>query len=193
VNSLQQRALKVLDPLSRWHHNCHAAALALVKAGIAQRVARGICKGVGSQHSWAVLGTDCYDLNTTIIDPTLWSYTDSMPVVWIGSLKDGLHIPHGTGSIWTWGRPPEAQGQPISLTPKFHLSPDAKLFLEILGPLDMLGWQILSSAPVGGWPAREIFAAMDDTEELSCLVPVDILGMITDRNPGGLYLREAAL
>jgi hypothetical protein len=28
---------------------------------------------------------------------------------------------------------------------------------------------------------------MDDTEALRALVPIDRLGMLTDRNPGGLY------
>ena len=42
-------------------------------------------------------------------------------------------------------------------------------------------------APVEDWPAGEIFAAMDDTEGLKALVPIDKLGMLTDRNPGGLY------
>jgi hypothetical protein len=41
-----------------------------------------------------------------------------------------------------------------------------------------------------GWPSSEIIAAMDDTDELRALVPIDILGMVTDRNPGGLYLSE---
>lgn len=38
------------------------------------------------------------------------------------------------------------------------------------------------------WPAAEIIAAIDDTKALSALVPIDILGMLTDRNPSGLYL-----
>jgi hypothetical protein len=29
---------------------------------------------------------------------------------------------------------------------------------------------------------------MDDTPDLEALVPIDLLGMLTDRNPGGLYL-----
>lgn len=63
----------------------------------------------------------------------------------------------------------------------------------MLGPLDRRAWHLLASqAPVLGWPAAEIIAAMDDTEELSAFVPIDRLGMLTDRNPGGLYLPEPA-
>jgi hypothetical protein len=38
-----------------------------------------------------------------------------------------------------------------------------------------------------GFPAGEFLAAMDDTPATSALVPIDRLGMLTDRNPGGLY------
>jgi hypothetical protein len=38
-----------------------------------------------------------------------------------------------------------------------------------------------------GWPAAEIIGPMRDTRELRTTVPIDIAGMITDRNPGGLY------
>jgi hypothetical protein len=31
---------------------------------------------------------------------------------------------------------------------------------------------------------------MDDDERLSALVPIDILGMLTDRNPGNVYLPQ---
>lgn len=58
----------------------------------------------------------------------------------------------------------------------------------MVGPLDRPGWMRLASCPVGGWPAAEVLAAMDDTPALQTLVPIDRLGMLTDRNPGGLYL-----
>ena len=176
-----------LAPLTRWHHNCHGASMAVIRA-FGGRVARGWCRGVTSQHSWAVLGADCYSPDPTIVDASLWSFDSSVSGVWIGTLTDGLHEPHGGGSIWSAGRPLPAQGPPIKLKPSGRLSRAAKDFLELLGPLDLQGWQTLANLPVLGWPAAEIIAAMDDTQELSALVPIDRLGMLTERNPGGLYL-----
>ena len=71
-------AEEILAPLDDWAGQCHAASLKLVRHGDlgACRVARGACRGVLGQHSWVVLGDDCYDKLATIIDPTLWSYTD---------------------------------------------------------------------------------------------------------------------
>lgn len=179
-------------PMKRWAHNCHSISIAIIKAGLVEgRVARGVCVGVGGQHSWIVLGNDCYDKNAAIIDPTLWSYDDTVEGIWYGTYKDGRHRPHGGfESIWQWGRPPEPIQETIALTPKFLLSDSAKKFLELLGPLDRHGWAVLANhAPVGMWPAGEIYAAMDDTQGLGVLIPVDRLGMLTDRNPGGLYLK----
>lgn len=68
------------------------------------------------------------------------------------------------------------------------VSREAELFLDLCGPLDQKGWAELIHSPVEGWPAAEIIAAVDDTPELSTLIPVDILGMLTDRNPQGVYL-----
>lgn len=176
--------------LEPWHHQCHAASLELVRSGLlpdSARVARGACSGVGGQHSWVALG-DPYAPDAPIVDPTLWSYDDAVDGIWIGTARSGRHVPHGgTGSIWTYGRPAPALGPPVELTPTTPLSKDARTFLDLLGPLDRSGWAILSGAPVGGWPAGEILAAMDDTPALRALVPVDRLGMLTDRNPGGLY------
>ena len=189
--ALSKRAASILGDLSQWSKQCHMASLALIKAGVGDRVARGTCLGVGvHQHSWAVIGMDCYDKTATIIDPVLWSYRNDVRGIWIGSLADGLHKPHGQGSIWDWGRPPNATDRAISLTPKKRLSRQAAYFLEMLGPLDWLGWATLVKAPVLGWPAGEILAAIDDTKRLSALVPIDLLGMLTDRNPKGLYIRS---
>lgn len=71
--------------LEPWHHQCHAASVAIVRARIfpEARVARGHCKGVGV-HSWVVLGMDCYDKDAVIIDPTLWSYDPTVTGIWIG-------------------------------------------------------------------------------------------------------------
>jgi hypothetical protein len=46
----------------------------------------------------------------------------------------------------------------------------------------------LLGSPVHGWPAAEIVAAIADTPSLAAYVPIDLLGMLTDRNPGKLYL-----
>jgi hypothetical protein len=178
-------------PFETTSHQCHAVSLAIVRAGLVPggRVARGACRGVVGQHSWVTVG-DPYVLGAPILDATLWSYDPSVEGVWTGrATNEGRHVPHGgAGSIWTYGRPPPAQGEPVALVGQDELSRDAQLFLELLGPLDRRGWAMLADAPVLGWPAAEIIAAMDDTPELRALVPIDRLGMLTDRNPSGLYL-----
>lgn len=183
---------QALAPMDRWHHQCHAASIAAVRSGVLPkaRVARGTCRGVGGQHSWVVVGDDVYAPDAQIVDPTLWSYDSTVAGIWTGTAKNGRHVPAGgLGDIWSWGRPAPARESPIRLTPAQPLSPDAEMFLDMLGPLDRHGWMMLASnAPVRGWPAAEIIAAMDDTPELTAYVPIDRLGMLTDRNPGGLYL-----
>lgn len=186
------RISRFLAPLDRWSHQCHGASIELVKSELlpaGARVARGTCKGVGGQHSWVVIG-DPYDPKAQIIDPTLWSYDDTVKGIWYGSAKDERHVPFGggRGTIWDWGRPADPTGPIIELTPRDRLSSDALRFLETVGPLDRQGWWVLMRAPALGWPAGEIIAAMDDTEALTALVPIDLLGMLTDRNPGGMYL-----
>lgn len=177
-------------------HQCHAVSLAILRAGLVQgRVARGRCHGVRGQHSWIVEGPDCYDPEARIIDATLWSYDPTVEGVWTGTLGDGLHHPHGwlQGlSVWHWGRPDKPTGRVLHLAPTVALSDAARAFLKALGPLDRRGWSTLANdAPVAGWPAGEILGAMADTPELAALVPIDRLGMLTDRNPGGVYLVEA--
>ena len=181
--------LEVLDPLETWAQQCHAASLHLVRSGVLgpSRVARGACKGVGGQHSWVVLGDDCYDPRAKIVDPTLWSYDPAWESVYVGSMRDGLHRPFGTGRIWEWGRPNPASGPVVELTPRKPWSGAARAFLDLLGPLDREGWIMLGHAPVQGWPAGEIIDAMCESG-LGGYVPIDIRGMITDRNPKGLYL-----
>lgn len=191
ASALRAIAKRELGTLTDFAHQCHVASLRLVRSGALGdcRVARGSCTGVPGQHSWVVVGDDCYADDARIIDPTLWSYTGQRPFVWVGSASEGLHTPHGKGSIWAWGRPENAvPGQAVELTPTEPLSSEAQTFLELLGPLDRRGWMVLlSHAPVGGWPAGEIMAAATDTEALAALVPIDRLGMLTDRNPDGLY------
>lgn len=178
-----------LTPREPWSHQCHAASIAIVKSGILaeSRVARGTCDGVGSQHSWVVFGMDCYDERATIIDPTLWSYDESVEGIWTGTL--GRHAPHGWANIFEWGRPPTPSAKAVKLTPSEPFSGEATTFLELLGPLDEPGWRMLCHAPARGWPAGEVFAAICDTFSWGeAVIPIDMLGMTTLRNPSGLYL-----
>ena len=178
-------------PLEDFRHNCHAASHAIVQAGIfpTARVARGSTIGVPGQHSWVVLHDDPYSREAFILDPTRWSYRDRKPTV--ETLRNLLeHRPHGAGHF-TQGRPPiRGNGATIGLA--VRVREDARLFLDTIGPLDAQGWARLANLPVEGWPSREIISAMLDTPALRALVPIDIAGMLTDRNPGGLYLSEAA-
>lgn len=176
-------------PFDTWAHQCHAISLAIIKAGLLPgRIARGSCPGVGGQHSWIVVGDDCYAEDAVIVDPTLWSYDPTVTGIWTGTPADRGHRPHGTGNIWAAGRPADPTGVVVPLA--VELSPRAQEFMDLAAPqgLDRRGWSMLvNHLPVEGWPAGEVYAAMDDTPALSALVPIDLLGMLTDRNPSGLY------
>ncbi|QGJ92750.1 hypothetical protein QDA04_gp80 [Microbacterium phage Megan] len=186
------------DPLS-WAFNCHGASLAIVQSGIypGARVARGLCKGVPGQHSWVVADygdEGVYDEQAHVIDPTLWCYDLTVTNVWQGSYMGvgWRHRPHGWGHFFTGDRPAHGGGETLTLTPREPLSALAREFLRMLGPLDARGWMMVGNLPVGGWPAAEVIAAMDDTPSITALVPIDRLGMLTDRNPSGLYMRTTA-
>jgi hypothetical protein len=183
-----------IGPLDGFYHQCHAASHAIVNSGIfpVSRVARGTCHGVGGQHSWVVLSMDPYDSKARIVDPTLWSYVDAVDGLWTGNGRSKYrHTPHGTGSIWEYGKPEHCGGETITLNVTTPLSDAAQDFLDMVGPLDARGWMVLASAPVGGWPCREIITAMYQTPGIQGLIPIDIVGMITDLNPGNLYLAGA--
>ena len=190
-NSLAEVATSTLHPLGNWAAKCHEASLKLVRSGVLgpARVARGGATGVFGQHSWVVLGDDCYDDKAVIVDPTLWSYDDDIDGVWVGTYKDGIHTPHGKGSIWKWGRPDFPTGEIVELTPRKPWSSEAENFLSLLGPLDKNGWYQLAHAPVEMWPAGEIIDAMYESG-FAAVIPIDIVGMITDRNPNGLYFAD---
>lgn len=173
-------------------HNCHAASFMLLEQRLVRgRVARGWCRGVGGQHSWVVVGPDVYDPRALIVDPTLWSYDPEVQDVWIGTNSGRRHMPHGGGQP-VLRYPASGGGEHVELTPEAPLSPLARLFLEgaqtRVGPLDRKFWSDLVHGSMVGWPAGEIVAAVHATRELTALVPIDILGMLTDNNPGGLYL-----
>jgi hypothetical protein len=182
-------------PLEQFAHQCHAASLALVRGGVGLRVLRGSCAGVPGQHSWVLMdtgndpgGRGIYNPRAIVLDPTRWSYVGEAPYVLQVRAAVCGYVPHGAGSIWKYGRPLEPTGPVVPLTPSRPLSRQAQTFLDLLGPLDRRGWAQLANGPMEGWPAGEVLAAMDDTPEVQALVPVDRLGMLTDCNPGGLYL-----
>lgn len=181
-------------PLDRWRQACHEISLRLVRSGLITertghraRVARGKAPRVGSQHSWVVLGANCYDPGTLVVDLTRWSYDPHQPVVLVGTAHDLGVIPHGHASILTYGRPSHQGGPTIELEPKTRLDPHSQAFLDMLGPLDIRGWTQLACAPVLDWPSPQIISAMYETEALRALVPIDVVGMLTEHNPEGLY------
>jgi hypothetical protein len=174
-----------------WAGRCHAISLKLLRSGAVGhgRIARGWADGIHSQHSWIVLGDDCYDKDAVVVDPTYWLALNRMTAytILVDYARNLDRAPHGDGSIFDVEKPSNAGGPIIRLTPKTPLSADALAFLRMLGPLDHRGWMQLGNAPVHGWPAAEIIAAMDDTPRLRAIPPIDILGMITDKNPGMRY------
>ena len=186
-------------PPEHWAGQCHKVSIGLLRTGAfgPGRVARGMAEGISSQHSWIVLGWDVYDPEAVLVDPTRVATlrargadgANAMPLITVDYAWKLSHRPHGKGSIWAYGRPPDPTGEVIGLTPSFELSKQARLFLEILGPLDLRGWMQLASGPMQEWPAGEILAAIADTPALGRTIPpIDHLGMLTSRNPGGLYL-----
>jgi hypothetical protein len=175
-------------PFADWAHNCHSISLRVLRTGLfgRGRIARGTCPGVGSQHSWIVLGDDCYDPDG-IVDPTLWSYRDDVDGIHAGYPEDYGHRPHGSGFFLAGPMPYRHGGPVIELTPAAPLPGEAREFLAMLGPLDRRGWGEVAHMAVQGWPAAEIIGAMCDTPGLGVLIPIDIRGMLTDRNPSGYY------
>lgn len=199
-----------LGGLRQWSKRCHEASLHLVRSGVlpeGARVVRGWHPNVPSQHSWVVIG-DPYGggysppgepdgnqpLFPTIIDPTLWGYLGTMPSIAIGRGNTGntgtifQHRPYGWG-YRREGALPQPQSRLIQLKGYARLSGEAKAFLKREAPkgLDFRGWHQLVHDPVQGWPSAEIIAAAADDPQLKALIPIDIVGNLTDKNPGGLY------
>lgn len=170
------------DPETGWRNRCHEISLALLRTGEfgRGRIARGSAEGIVGQHSWIVLGDDVYNGMAVVVDPTI----DPRKIVvdYVGNLTN---TPKGAGSIWAWGKPWAHSSKYVELA--VPVSPEARMFLDAIGPLDLLGWMQLADAPVGGWPAAEIVAAMLQTPELKTAIPIDVAGHLTDENPGGLY------
>jgi len=178
-------------PFKEWAFRCHEVSLKIVKSCLLEgprRVARGLCDGVGGQHSWVVIGDNCYDEEVGIIDPTLWSYDDTVEGIWYGTIGDGRHKPHGMGLFWGGDIPTCQGGEPIELE---GLSEFAHTFMQMMYPLDIAAWAMLATqAPVQGWPSKEVFEAMYKHPDLRPLIPIDKVRMVTDLNPDGLYLPE---
>lgn len=192
TEQMRRQVEEAMGDLERWHHDCHAASVRLVRARVLPnaRVARGACIGVGGQHSWVVVGHP-YEPEL-IIDPTLWSYDPEVEGIEYAGRKAQMKRwqPKGRGVIWQYGCPQSGGGEEIVLA---GLSAQAETFLEMCrdtseGPLDRQFWGGLFNGPMVGWPAAEILAAADDDPRLAALIPIDVLGMLTDRNPEGLYL-----
>ncbi len=183
---VQEVEIAIDVPFADWANNCHGISLQIVKAGLVEggRVVRGTALAVDSQHSWITAG-DPYDPEAAIIDPTIWSCHQDIEGIWYGTLKDNLHHPHGQGNVWEAGRPPDPVGEIIPLNA--DLSDHARIFMNLVGPLDRTGWSVLLHSPVGGWPSKEILTAASKQQDLAVIIPIDILGNATDTNPGELY------
>jgi hypothetical protein len=179
-------------PFEKWAKDCHSVSIAIVKSDLFPyaRVARGAAIGVAGQHSWVVLDHNVYDKYATIIDPTLWSYRADVDGIWQGRIADGIHFPKGMGSIWDYGRPNNSSYADAIELDTEGLSSSAKLFVQHLGPLDLRGWADLFNYPMEGWPSGEIVARAKENPRIAPFIPVDILGMVTDLNPSGLYLKD---
>jgi hypothetical protein len=176
--------------LEYWEHNCHGAALALVQSGLlpeGARVARGWAKGVRGQHSWAIVVSTAtiYDGANTVVDITLHGYVPEAPRLYIAKAKAWPHRPHGQGELRTLG--PERTGPRIDLD--VDLSTSAQRFLKMWAPrgLDIKGWMTLFNGPMQGWPSKELVAAGYQTKAVRVMIPLDIVGMLTDENPSSLY------
>ena len=178
-------------PFSEWAQQCHSVSLALVKSDLFPyaRIARGMALGVRGQHSWVVLDENVYNKYAQIIDPTLWSYRADVQGVWSGSLQDGIHFPKGMGNIWDYGRPENSSFRDAYALNTEGLSTSAKLFVQSLGPLSIHGWAALFNFPMEGWPSGEIVARAYEDDKLRPYIPIDIVGMVTDKNPSSLYLK----
>jgi hypothetical protein len=180
---------EAIGSIEYFEHNCHGASLALVQSGLlpeGSRVARGFVQGVRGQHSWALVAPEMiYEPETYVVDITLWSYVPEAPRLYIAKAKHWPHRPHGFGRLEYLG--PDPTDPIISLG--VPISEGAKMFLQMYAPagLDRRAWMTLLNGPMQGWPSKEIVDAASKTRELAAMVPLDILGMLTDVNPSGLY------
>lgn len=177
------------EPAVNWGNRCHEISLKVLRTRLfgPGRVARGMAISVIGQHSWIVLGADCYDPGAVLVDPTIGPLHGE-PVINVGLNDLVSHAPHGLGSIWQYGRPAPATGPVIELPGFGSLSGAAREFLELAGyPFDYQGWCALASSPVQDWPAAEILTAVYQMPALKMTPPIDHVGMLTGINPKELY------
>jgi hypothetical protein len=199
-----QAAEAIGIPVERWNNNCHVVSLAIVRSGLLSepgpscRVVRGFTSGygIGGQHSWIALGRP-FDPETRMLDYTAHTWGEILPGVintTIGLAYRGAHaygrghLVHGytPGSIWEYGKP-EHPGKPVPLDTS-GMSEEARIFLDVLGPLSVEGWVALMTFPHGEWPAHEICEAVcEQIPRVRVLLPIDVLAHVTDRNPNDLY------
>lgn len=180
---------KAIGGLTKYRHQCHAASLAIVRTGLlgpVARVARGWHPSIRGQHSWVIVG-DPYDDSALILDATLWSYVEGRPAIQSGTMATLPHRPHGYGYLFDAGGPPPPPEGPVITLKGF--SKEAEGFLDMIAPdgLDARGWNALCKLPVKGWPSKEIITKVAKDKRLSALVSIDIVGMVTDLNPGKYY------
>lgn len=180
---------EAIGPIEKFHHQCHAASLALVKSGVLPgknwRVARGWSRGIGGQHSWAVQG-DPYARSSRVVDITMWSYQRHIAKIYCPkNLYD--HEPHGYGYLvpQVIERPsiPEVTDLPLE-----RLSDETLEWLQMRYPngIGMQDLNRLVNGPMLAWNSREFIGALS-LSRYKQFVPIDIRGMLTDENPGGLY------
>lgn len=189
-------------PMEQRSKNCHATSIHIVASGVfgpEARVARGTHHAVVGQHSWVVIPGITrnervplvYDIHATVIDATLWSYDRHYDVIAVVENVLITWLPHGWGNIWDYGPPRRMEVDSTDYSPRLEgLSEEAADFLRRIGPLDVFGWMRLFSSPMMGWPSQEIITAAAQDPVLRPLIPIDIVGMLTDLNPGGLYLMD---
>jgi hypothetical protein len=194
---LSKNALvEAIGGLEMWARQCHAASLALVRTGLLSnkaRVARGFHRHIMGQHSWVVIGNP-YLRSAKILDPTLWSYEGAPPALVVyrhGNAED--YFPKGAGKIDLTAlnlhaRSMSRNAEVIRLD--VGMNKEARDFLAHITPprgMTFECWHALANAPIEGWPAKAIITAMAQHDRLKALVPIDVVGMLTDLNPGKLY------
>jgi len=181
------KLVKAIGGLEQWRNRCHEASLAIVRTGMLgknARVARGTHARVPGQHSWVCRGNPYWQV-TTIIDPTLWSHTGYHP--YLNIAFGGMdYQPKGAGNI-DWRIRISRIEDRIDLDVDWSL--DAWNFLKTIAPdgLDRYGWNLLANQPVMGWASKEIIGAMYRDDRTRALIPIDVVGMLLDENPGNLY------
>lgn len=180
-------------PRELWQNRCHEISLALLKSnlfdGVEARMARGAGMHIGSQHSWIVTGRDVYDDKAIVVDPTWSSTVMSKPLVmFVPNLT--AHRPHGYGEFEKY--PPHGDGEEIGPPdPSQRLSDWIKVARLANGePLDLKFWVGMVHGPMLGWPSAEVVDWLCSVSTMVAFVPIDLQGMLTDRNPNGLYLRD---